>query len=53
MAWRNQFSPVGLVLLPIAVFFGISFLAPYLLITSYQANGDMKTILMGKGRAGN
>jgi hypothetical protein len=51
VAWRNQFSSVGLILLPIAAFFGISFLAPYLLILSYLENGDMKTILMGRGRA--
>ncbi|RPH48848.1 MAG: hypothetical protein EHM85_15845 [Desulfobacteraceae bacterium] len=51
VAWRNQFSPVGLVLLPISVFFGISFLAPYLLFASFKANGDMKEILLGKVRA--
>lgn len=51
VAWRNQFSPAGFVLWPIATFFGIMFLAPYLLILSYRENGDMKTILMGRGRA--
>jgi len=50
VAWRNQFSPMGLVLLPIAIFFGIMFLAPYLLVVSYQVNGDIKKLLLGTAR---
>lgn len=49
--WRNQYSPVGLVLSVFAFFGGIMFLAPYLLILSFQTNGDMKEIMLGKQRA--
>lgn len=50
VAWRHNFSPIGLVLLPIAIFFGIMFLAPYLLIASYQANGDIVKLLIGTAK---
>ncbi len=49
-AWRHQFSAGGLALSVVAFFGGIMYLAPYLLIVSMQAKGNMKEILMGPGR---
>ena len=53
LAWRHHFSPGGLALGVLGFFGGMSVLAPYLLFASYKANGDMKVLLLGKGRAGN
>jgi hypothetical protein len=36
----------------LAFFGGMSVLAPYLIIASYKAKGDMKILLLGKVRAG-
>jgi len=52
LAWRHHFSPGGLVLGVLGVFGGIMVLAPYLLWASFNANGDMKVLFMGQGRAG-
>jgi len=52
VAWRHHFSPVGLVLAVPALFGGIMFLAPYLLIASYAAKGDIRILLLGSARAG-
>jgi hypothetical protein len=51
LAWRHHFSPGGLVLGVFGVFAGTMLLAPYLLIESFKAKGDMKEILLGKVRA--
>ena len=51
VSWRHQFSPAGLALGLVAVFGGIMFLSPYLLIVSFQADGDVKELLLGKARA--
>lgn len=51
-AWRNHFSPLGLVLAVAAFFGGILFLSIYLLITSYDVKGDINALLLGKQRAG-
>lgn len=51
LAWRHHFTPTGLVLGLFGLFGGIMFLAPYLLIASYKANGDVKELLLGKARA--
>lgn len=51
LAWRHHFSPGGLVLGAFGLVGGIMLLAPYLLITSFLANGDIKEILLGKSRA--
>jgi hypothetical protein len=51
LAWRHHFSPSGFVLGALGLFGGIMFLAPYLLLASYRANGDMKILLLGKARA--
>ena len=50
-AWRHQFSPVGLALGVVAFFGGMIFLTVYLLIVSFQVNGDVKALLLGKARA--
>ena len=51
VAWRNDFSPVGLVLAPIASFGGAMFLSAYLLLTSFQVRGDAAALLLGSRRA--
>ena len=53
LAWRHQFSPCGLLLGLIGFFGGTMFLAPYLLIVSFSAKGDMAEILLGKTRTNN
>jgi hypothetical protein len=51
VAWRHQFSPAGLALGVFAVFSGAPFLSLYLFIASFQVNGDVKQLLLGKARA--
>jgi len=51
VAWRHRFSSAGLLLALLAVFLGSLFLTTYLFIVSSQAKGDMKEVLLGKGRA--
>jgi hypothetical protein len=51
LAWRNHFTPVGLILGVFALVGGSPFVAAYLLITSYQTDGDVKALLLGKTRA--
>ena len=50
-AWRNGFSPLGLVLAVVAFFGGSGFLLPYLLVLTLRARGDMAVVLLGKPRA--
>ena len=50
LAWRHQFSGVGLVLAIFGFFGGIGFLAPYLLVASVKAKGDAAVLLLGHGR---
>ncbi len=50
VAWRNHFSPLGLVLGGVAVVGGIPFLTAYLFIMSFRVDGELKTLLMGTGR---
>jgi len=50
LSWRHNFSLGGIVLGVFGLFGGMMFLAPYLLIASFRANGDIKTILLGKVR---
>lgn len=51
VAWRNNFSLLGLVLAPVASFGGALFLSIYLLILSFQLRGDMAALLLGSRRA--
>ena len=51
LAWRHNFSPIGIILALLASVLGILFFAPYLLVISFQTNGDMKAILLGEERA--
>jgi hypothetical protein len=51
-AWRNNFSPLGLVLAVLAFFGGIIFLSVYLLALSLGAKGDVAVMMMGERRAG-
>jgi hypothetical protein len=52
VAWRHQFSGVGIALGVVAFFGGMMFLAPYLLWTSVQSAGDVRVLLLGKDRVG-
>jgi hypothetical protein len=51
VAWRHQFTGVGLALGIVAFFGGSLFLSAYLLVVTGQAKGDMKQVLLGKARA--
>lgn len=51
LAWRHHFSPGGILLGLAGVFGGIMLLAPYLLLASYKADGDIKVLLLGTDRA--
>ena len=50
LAWRHNFSPVGLLLGLVGFFGGAFFLSAYLLIVSFKVNGDIKALLLGEGR---
>lgn len=51
VSWRHEYSPIGLILTPLAVFGGMGFLTVYLLIESFRVNGDFKALLLGANRA--
>ena len=51
VAWRHHFTIAGLLLGFVAFNFGAPFLSIYLLIASYQTNGDIKAMLLGPIRA--
>lgn len=51
VAWRHQFTGGGMALGVVALFGGMMFLAPYLLLASAQAGGDAKVLLLGEERA--
>lgn len=50
-AWRNQYSPVGLVLAIVAFLGGVPFLTAYLLFLSFEAKGDIRVIMLGEKMA--
>lgn len=50
MAWRNHFSPKGILLAILGFFGGMPILTIYLFILSFST-ADMKEILLGKNRA--
>lgn len=47
-AWRNEFSTQGLMLAAVAFFGGMVFLTIYLLYLSFETDGDVEKILLGK-----
>ena len=51
-AWRNEFTPKGLLLGVLALLFGAPFLTIYLLVLSVQTRGNLKAMLLGEARAG-
>lgn len=51
MMWRHHFSPAGIVLGFCVFAGGAPYLCSYLLVASYQANGDVRKILLGEKRA--
>ena len=51
MAWRNHFTPGGLVLGVGGLLLGAPILTLYLFILSQQTNGDVKRMLLGDRRA--
>ena len=51
LAWRHHFTPAGLALGLLGAVGGTLVLAPYLLVASVQAQGDVKVLLLGKRRA--
>lgn len=51
LAWRHHFSLGGIALGVLGVFGGMMVLAPYLLWASLDANGDIKSVMLGKARA--
>ena len=50
MAWRNNFSPFGLVLGAFGVVGGAPLLTAYLLYLSFATNGDAQKMLLGEMR---
>ncbi len=52
VAWRHDFSSQGILLALCASVLGMCFLAPYLLITSFQVKGDLIHLLLGSKRTG-
>ena len=50
-AWRNEFTPKGLLLGLLALLFGAPFLTIYLLVLSVQTRGNLKVMLLGEARA--
>ncbi len=51
LTWRHHFTPGAFVLGLCGLFGGIGFLAPYLMWASFDAEGDIKTLFLGKQRA--
>jgi hypothetical protein len=50
LMWRHHFSPLGFLFGLMIVPGGAPFLSTYLLVASFQANGDVKELLLGKQR---
>ena len=48
VAWRNRFSPTGIVLGLLCLFGGSLFSYMYVLIISFANQGDVRKILLGK-----
>lgn len=52
LAWRHQFSPLGIILGLLVYIGGCPFVTAYLFVASLDAKGDAKALLLGKARAG-
>ena len=52
LAWRHDFSPVGLALGVLGFFGGMGVLTLYLVAASLAAEGDPKVLLLGRRRTG-
>ena len=50
IAWRHEFSPGGIALAVLALS-GVLTFVPYLFIVSVQAQGDVRTLFLGRERA--
>ena len=50
VAWRHEYSPLGLALGVLAFFGGAFFLSAYLFIESMRVGGESKALLLGPGR---
>ena len=48
LAWRNNFTPKGIIIGLVGIVGGMLFLATYLLFASYKANGSFKELFLGK-----
>jgi hypothetical protein len=51
IAWRHRFTPAGIALGLLGSIGGTLVLAPYLIVESFRAKGDMRALLLGSGRA--
>ena len=51
LAWRNHFSPAGLLLGICGVFLGAPFLTAYLFVISRASGDDIRVVLLGSQRA--
>jgi hypothetical protein len=51
VSWRHQFSVAGVLLGLAAVFGGALFMSAYLLVESYRAKGESRTLILGAARA--
>ena len=47
-AWRNEFTTQGLMLAIVAFFGGMVFLTIYLLYLSFETDGDVEKMILGK-----
>jgi hypothetical protein len=52
LSWRHHFSPVGIAPGVLGFFGGGLVFTAYLFLASLDARGDVKTLLLGKVRAG-
>lgn len=53
LSWRHRFSFGGILIGMLGLFGGTMFLAPYLLVVSFKAKGDINEILLGACRKTN
>jgi len=50
IAWRHQFSAGGIALGCLVPFGGVPYVSIYLLVTSFQVDGDVQALLLGRNR---